>query len=53
MLDVREVMIKPKGDGRLRGSFLLHCAYTRPRPAEPVAPNDSKTNNTKKQTGKP
>ncbi len=30
MLDVRRLMIKPKADKVLRGSFVLYCAYTRP-----------------------
>ena len=29
MLDVRNLYIKPKGKGLLRGRFLLYCAYTR------------------------
>ena len=29
MLDIRNLDIKPKGKGLLRGSFLLYCAYTR------------------------
>lgn len=31
MLDIRQLMIKPKGGGVLRGSFVLYCAYTRER----------------------
>lgn len=30
MLDVRRLMVKPKADMVLRGSFVLYCAYTRP-----------------------
>jgi len=29
MLDVRQLLVKPKGKGVLRGRFLLYCAYTR------------------------
>lgn len=29
MLDVREIAMKPNKEKRLRGRFLLHCAYTR------------------------
>jgi len=29
MMDVRQLMIKPKGRGDLRGRFTLYCAYTR------------------------
>ena len=29
MLDIRQLLIKPKGNGVLRGRFILLCAYTR------------------------
>lgn len=29
MLDIRQLLIKPKEKGLLRGRFLLYCAYTR------------------------
>ncbi|MBN1557519.1 MAG: hypothetical protein JW951_05165, partial [Lentisphaerae bacterium] len=31
MLDIRELYIKPRADGELRGRFVLQCAYTRER----------------------
>lgn len=33
MLDIRQLLIKPKSKGVLRGRFSLYCAYTR-RPSE-------------------
>lgn len=36
MLDVQQLLIKPKGGDVLRGRFLLNCAYTKqPAPATP------------------
>lgn len=32
MFDVRQLLIKPKGKGVLRGRFSLYCAYTRLHP---------------------
>ena len=29
MMDIRHLLIKPKGEGVLGGRFWLHCAYTR------------------------
>jgi Tfp pilus assembly protein PilN len=29
MLDIRQLMVKPKGKGMLKGRFTLYCAYTR------------------------
>jgi len=34
MLDVRQLLIKPKDAGRLRGRFTLYCAYTREKEKE-------------------
>lgn len=34
MLDIRQLLIKPKGKNLLRGRFLLYCAYTRDAGAE-------------------
>lgn len=31
MLDIRQLVMKPKENGSLRGSFTLYCAYTRTR----------------------
>ena len=29
MLDIRQLLVKPKGKGMLKGRFTLYCAYTR------------------------
>jgi hypothetical protein len=29
MLDIRQLLVRPKDDGILRGRFVLYCAYTR------------------------
>jgi hypothetical protein len=29
MLDIRQLLIKPRGQGILRGRFTLYCAYAR------------------------
>ena len=34
MIDVRQLHVKPKGDGNLKGEFTLYCAYTRARGAD-------------------
>ena len=36
MFDVRQLMIKPKGKGALRGRFALFCAYTREASERPA-----------------
>jgi hypothetical protein len=36
MFDVRQLMIKPKGKGVLRGRFALYCAYTREASERPA-----------------
>jgi len=40
MLDIRQLAMKPKENGSLRGSFTLYCAYTRAKQAgaAPAAP---------------
>ncbi len=40
MLDIRQLAMKPKENGTLRGSFTLYCAYTRAKQGGPamVAP---------------
>lgn len=35
MLDIRQLLIRPTGKGRLRGRFTLYCAYARAREEEP------------------
>jgi hypothetical protein len=36
MLDIRQLAIKPKENGALRGSFTLYCAYTRAKQGGPA-----------------
>jgi len=32
MLDMRQLLVRPRGQGVLRGRFLLHCVYRREKP---------------------
>ena len=32
MLDIRQLLVKPKSKGMLKGRFTLYCAYTREKP---------------------
>ncbi len=34
MLDIRQLLVKPKGKGKLKGRFTLYCAYTREKSSE-------------------
>ncbi len=34
MLDIRQLLVKPKGKGVLKGRFTLYCAYTREKSSE-------------------
>lgn len=34
MLDIRQLLVKPKGKGMLKGRFTLYCAYTREKSSE-------------------